>query len=213
MRTLYYYINNIFFIIILLVFAEKLLYFCLRCRLLDLVQCISTAEGRTMQPKQANGMTINTDNREIVIWRTFNAPRDLVFRVYTDPASIPQWWGMRNMTTRVDMMDFKPGGKWRFTLQDAAGIEYTSQGEFREIVAPERIVQTFEFEGLPGKSILETVTFESQGESTLLVTQDIFETIRDLETTLNSGLEEGTTETFDRLEDILKSLKNKGEKP
>src|SRR5579871_5754866 len=93
---------------------------------------------------------------EVRLTRDFDAPRDLVFKVWTDPAHIPQWWGPKYLTTVVDKMDLKTGGMWRFIQHDPQGNEFGFHGVYHAIVSPERIVNTFEFEGVPGHVVLET---------------------------------------------------------
>ena len=136
---------------------------------------------------------------ELQITRTFEAPRDLVFRVVTDPAAIPQCWGLRAMTTTVDEMDVRPGGRWRFVSRDADGNEYAFRGEYREVVAPERIVQTFEFEGMPGAISLETMTLEERDGRTLVTAHSRYDSAEACAAHVDSGMEGGARETYDRL--------------
>jgi uncharacterized protein YndB with AHSA1/START domain len=147
-------------------------------------------------------------DREVVITRIFDAPRDLVFKASTDPDHIPQWWGPKRFTTKVEKMDVNPGGVWRFIQRDKDGNQYAFNGVYREIVPPEREVHTFEFEGMPGHVILETSTFkEFEGKTKLTVT-DLFQSVEDRDGMFNSGMKEGATESMDRLEEIvLKTLK------
>ncbi|MEP7294372.1 MAG: SRPBCC domain-containing protein, partial [Chloroflexota bacterium] len=97
---------------------------------------------------------------EIIMTREFNAPRELVFKAFTDPALIPQWWGQDSATTIVDQMEVKPGGLWRYVQRDAQGSEYGFHGVYHAITSPEQIVYTFEFEGMPGHVLMETITLE-----------------------------------------------------
>ena len=103
-------------------------------------------------------------DREIVMTRVFDAPRERLFQAYTDPKLIPRWWGPARYTTAVDRMDLRPGGTWRYVHRGADGSEYAFRGEYREIVPPERLVSTFEFEGLPGHVSVDTASFEDLGE-------------------------------------------------
>jgi uncharacterized protein YndB with AHSA1/START domain len=145
-------------------------------------------------------------DREIVFTRVFNAPRDLVFKVYTDPKLIPQWWGPRHLTTTVDKMDVRPGGLWRFVQHMPNGSDYASKGVYREIVPPERIVGTFEFEGRPGHVAVETATFEDHDGKTKLTLRVFFDTVEDRDLALKSGAEKGAAETQDRLSELLGRL-------
>lgn len=141
--------------------------------------------------------------KEITITRVFAAPRDRVFAVLTDPTLIPQWWGPRRMTTEVDQMDVRPGGTWRFINRDADGTEYAFHGVYQEIVAPERVVQTFEWEGLPGHVSVETMTLEEYDGQTTMTATSRFDTTEDRDGMLHSGMEEGARETWERLAALL----------
>src|ERR1700736_2204123 len=125
----------------------------------------------TNDQQQAPTAMISTPtDREIHVERVFDAPRDQVFAAFTDPELIPEWWGPRDMTTVVDQMDVRPGGSWRFILGNADGGEAAMRGTYREVTPPERIVQTFEWEGMPGHVSVDTVTFEDLGDRTKVTT-------------------------------------------
>lgn len=142
-------------------------------------------------------------DREIVAERVFNAPRDRVFAAYTDADLIPQWWGPRDQTTIVDQMDVRPGGAWRFVMRDSNGDESGFRGTYREVAPPERIVQTFEWEGMPGHVIVETTTFEDLGGRTKVKNVSLFHTSEERDGMLASGMESGMTESHDRLDELL----------
>ena len=143
------------------------------------------------------------NTQEITITRTFNAPRELVFKTMTDPKLIPQWWGPRSLTTVVDKMDVKMGGVWRYVQRDADGNEYAFRGVYHQISAPERMVFTFEWEGMLGHILLETVTFEEVDGKTTITDSSVFQSVADRDGMLQSGMEEGSVETWDRLEELL----------
>lgn len=148
--------------------------------------------------------TVTTPSeREIVSERVFDAPRDRVFAAYTDPELIPQWWGPRGTTTIVDQMDVRPGGAWRFVGRDPDGGETAFRGTYREVTPPERIVQTFEWEGMPGHVVVETATFEDLGGRTRVTAHSLFHTSEERDGMLDSGMERGLTETHDRLAELL----------
>lgn len=154
--------------------------------------------------QQAQAAVVTTPaDREIRIERVFDAPRDRVFAVYTDPELIPEWWGPRGTTTVVDRMDVKAGGGWRFVVRDADGREQGFRGTYREITPPERIVQTFEWEGMPGHVSVETATFEDLGDRTKVTTTALFHTIEERDGMLASGMEQGMNETYARLDEVL----------
>ena len=108
-------------------------------------------------------ITAEPGKQEIIFSREFDAPRELVYRLWTDPRYVPEWWGPADLTTTVDSMDVRKGGIWRFVQRDAQGNEFAFNGVFHEASFPERIVQTTEFEGMPGVG-LETITFEEMLE-------------------------------------------------
>jgi uncharacterized protein YndB with AHSA1/START domain len=144
--------------------------------------------------------------REIHIERVFDAPRDRVYAVYTDPALIGEWWGPHGSTAIVDRMDVRPGGGWRFVSRDPDGTETAFRGTYREVSPPERIVQTFEWEGMPGYVSVETATFEDLGDRTRVVTTSAFHTTEERDGMLDSGMEGGLNETYERLDALLARL-------
>ena len=158
-------------------------------------------------PAKTTTILAEPGKQEILITREFDAPRELVFKACTDPTLIPQWWGPRYLSTHVDKMDVRPGGQWRFINRDTEGNEYAFHGVYHEVLAPERVIDTFEFEGLPetGHVTLETMKFEAlPGGRTRLTVQSVFQSIADRDATLQSGMEAGVNETYDRLEELLK---------
>jgi uncharacterized protein YndB with AHSA1/START domain len=158
----------------------------------------------------ANGTRIVAERgkQEVIITRVFDAPRDLVFRAYTDRNLMPQWWGPRRFTTTIGKMDVKPGGLWRCVQRDAAGNEYAFHGVYHEVRSPERIVDTFEFEGMPGHVSLETCTLEEINGKTKMTGRSVYQTIEDRDNMLRSGMEEGVFESMDRLEELLTKLQS-----
>ena len=143
-------------------------------------------------------------DREAELTRVFNAPRELVFKTMMDPALIPQWWGPRRYTTGVDKMDVRVGGKWRFVNRAADGGEHWFNGEYREIVPNERIVQTFEYEPFAGHVSVETMTLEElPGGRTLVRVRAVYPSKEDADAMVQGGMEEGARETYDRLEELL----------
>jgi uncharacterized protein YndB with AHSA1/START domain len=154
--------------------------------------------------QQAPTVTATTPtDHEIHVERVFDAPRDLVFAAFTDPKLIPEWWGS---TTIVDQMDVRPGGSWRFVGTNPDDSESAFRGEFREVVPPERIVQTFEWEGMPGHVHVQTATFEDLGDRTKLTTTLVFDTPEDRDRLLQHGMESGMNETYARLDQLLARL-------
>ncbi|TME61017.1 MAG: ATPase [Chloroflexi bacterium] len=151
-------------------------------------------------------VTLPSD-KEILITREFDAPRDVVFKAMTDPNLIPRWWGPRGYTTIVEKMDVRPGGKYRFLHRTTGGEESAFRGEYREVVAPERIVQTFEWEPMAGHISVETATFTEQDGRTLLTTRSVFASKEDRDGMIQSGMEKGLRETHDRFAELLVDLR------
>ena len=151
----------------------------------------------------ATAFTVEAGKPEIVISRVFDAPRELVFKTFTDPAAVPNWWGPRGLTTTVETMDLRPGGAWRFVQRDIDGSEYAFHGVYHEVLAPERVVSTFEFEGVPGHVVLDTVTFEDLGGKTRVTTRSMFQSVADRDAMVQSGMESGATESWERLAELL----------
>lgn len=144
---------------------------------------------------------------EIAGSRVLDAPPDLVFKAYTDPAVIPQWWGPSRYTTTVDKLDVRPGGAWRFVQRAADGGEHAFSGVFREVVPAKRLVFTFNYEALPGHEAVETVTLEAvEGGKTKVTDNMRFHNREDRDGMLQSGMEEGAAEAQERLVTALAKL-------
>lgn len=168
---------------------------------------MTTTEAQT---SSRSPTTLTTPSeREIVMTRVFDAPRDLVFQAFSDPQAIPRWWGPRRATTVVDQMDVRPGGAWRFVQRDPEGNEYAFRGEYREITPPERVVQTFEFEGFPGHVSVETLVLEDLGGKTRVTASSLFSSVEERDMMLQSGMEGGAVETWDRMAELLEALQRR----
>jgi uncharacterized protein YndB with AHSA1/START domain len=139
-----------------------------------------------------NSTTVVTPNElEIRIERTFDAPRAHVFSIYTDPRLIPEWWGEG---TVVEEMDVRPGGTYRF--RTAHGVV---QGEYREVRAPERLVQTFQ-------NHVQTLEFEDLGEQTKFTQTMRFATTEERDMTMQYGVKAGARSGFARIDAVLRRL-------
>ncbi len=150
-------------------------------------------------------LTLPSD-RESIMSRFFDAPRTLVFEAFTNPEMIAQWWGLRDMITVVDKMDVRPGGIWRYVQRDPDddGAPYAAfNGVYREIMPPKRIVSTFEYEGTPGHVLLNTTTFEEIDGKTKLTVHTLYQTPQHRDRMLESGMERGANESYDRLAELL----------
>jgi uncharacterized protein YndB with AHSA1/START domain len=143
----------------------------------------------------------------IVITREFDAPRDLVFLAFTDPELLVQWLGPRDLTMTVDRYDVRDGGKWRYLHADAQGNAFGFHGVFHGDPSPDAIVQTFEFEGVPGHVKLDTTTLEQRDGVTLVRTVSAFTSTADRDAMIASGMERGVRDSDERLEELLAKLR------
>jgi uncharacterized protein YndB with AHSA1/START domain len=142
----------------------------------------------------------------ILVTRIFDAPRERVFKAITDPKRIPHWWGPRAYTTMVDKMDVRPGGSWRFVQRDADGREEAFHGVYHTILPSKQLAYTFEWEGLPGHVLFETVTLEDlPGGRTRMLDSLVFQTVEDRDGMLQTGMEGGASESTERLAELLRS--------
>jgi uncharacterized protein YndB with AHSA1/START domain len=150
----------------------------------------------------------STTDRELVMTRIFNAPRELVFTVWTDPKHVVHWWGPTGFTNTIHEMDVRPGGKWKLTMHGPDGVDYPNQIVYKEIVKPERLVWTHGSgkENDPGEFEV-TVTFEEEGRKTKLTMKMVFKTKEALDLVKEKyGAVEGNKQTMDRLEQYLAKM-------
>jgi len=148
--------------------------------------------------------------QELYIIREFDAPRELVFRAYTDAELYAQWCGPDDLAMTVEEMNAVDGGSYKF-VHERDGHKYTFHGVYHEVLSPERIIGTFEFDGLPEKGhvIMGTTKFDELdgGERCRLVHQSVFQSVADRDGMLQSGMERGVTEGYDKLDRLLITLK------
>jgi uncharacterized protein YndB with AHSA1/START domain len=163
-----------------------------------------------MGGRGSNQLTVTTpSDREIVMTRVFDAPRDLVFEAHTSCEHMSNWWGPRKYEFASCELDFRPGGKWRIVHRAEGEEDQGFRGEFREIVRPERIVWTFEWEGMPGHISVDTLTLEEHNGKTTITATSVFDSVEDRDGMLQSGMESGAAETYDRLDEYLEILKGR----
>ena len=154
-------------------------------------------------------ITAEPGKQEILITRELDAPRELVFQAFTDPTLYVQWLGPKRFTMTLETFEPESGGRWRYIHTDQNGNAYAFHGVFHEVLAPELIIDTFEFEGLPEKGhvSLETLKLEElPGERTKLTIQAVYRSVADRDGMLQSGMEEGVNESYDRLAELLKKM-------
>ena len=157
-----------------------------------------------------NKTEITAEPGQLEIWvtREFNAPRELVFRAHTDPELFTRWLGPRDLRMTLERFEPRNGGIWRYVHEDTAGNKFAFHGVYHEVLAPERIIGTFEFEGLPetGHVILGTTKFEAlPGNRTRLTSQSVFQSLADRDGMIRSGMEHGVKDGYERLDELLAS--------
>lgn len=144
-------------------------------------------------------------DREIRTERIFNAPRERVWKAVTNPELISQWWGRGNKVV-IEKFEFQKGGHWRYVEHSPEGT-HGFEGRYREITPQERVVQTFEWDGMPGYVIVESMTLEDLGDGrTKLVNVSLFHTTQERDGMLNSGMADGMKQSYEALEKLLGKL-------
>jgi len=156
----------------------------------------------TAQEPTVKATVTTPRDREIRIERIFNASRDRVWNAMTDPELVAEWWGRGNKLV-IEKLEVKRGGHWRFVEHSAEGV-HGFEGRFREVTPPERVVQTFEWDGMPGYVIVNTMTLEDLGDGrTKMVTTSLFHTTEERDGFLQSGMEGGMNQSYEALDRVL----------
>ena len=152
-----------------------------------------------------NSVATSTADREIIATRVFDAPRELVFKAWTHPEHIGEWWGPRGFTTTTDEMDAKPGGVWRFVMHGPDGRDYKNKIVYIEVARPERLVyQHGGDDDVEPVNFQVTVTFAEQGGKTRLTVRMVFPSAEERDRVVKEyGAEEGLKQTLERLEEHL----------
>jgi uncharacterized protein YndB with AHSA1/START domain len=148
--------------------------------------------------------------QEMFITRVFNAPRDMVYRAFTEPELYEHWLGPRRLKMTLEKFEPRAGGSWRYIHEDENGNKFGFHGVYHEM-SPELMIDTFEFEGLPEKGhvSLETLKLEEMpGGKTRMTEQSVFQTVADRDGMAQSGMEEGINESYERLDELLESMKS-----
>ena len=145
----------------------------------------------------------STEDRELVITRIFKAPRELVFRVWTDMEHVGKWWGPTGFTNTILEMEVREGGMWRFIMHGPDGVDYPNLIEFQEVVKPERLVFAHGSDEDPGQFQV-TVIFEEENYSTKITMRMVFRSKEERDMVVEKyGAIEGNKQTMDRLEKHL----------
>ena len=150
---------------------------------------------------------------EFTLTRVFAAPRDPVFRIWTDSKYVALWWGVDGATNPVCELDVRPGGRWRIDMRTAGGTVYPNGGVYLEIIENRRLVytdvsdpQSPAWQGSPPGDRLNTVTFEDAGDATRVTLRVQFKSVADRDLFLGRGVKDGIAQSLDRLERVLHAL-------
>jgi uncharacterized protein YndB with AHSA1/START domain len=142
-------------------------------------------------------------DREIIATRLFDAPRELVWEVWTDPKHLAQWWGPNGFTNTIHEIDVRPGGVWRFIMHGPDGTDYKNEIVYVEVIKPERLV----YDHVSGPRFHVTLTFTEEGNKTRLNMQMLFESAAEREHTVKKfGAVEGLNQTLGRLQKHLEKI-------
>jgi uncharacterized protein YndB with AHSA1/START domain len=151
------------------------------------------------------GRTTPSD-REVHIERVFDAPRDAVWRAFTEPELIAQWWGRGNKLV-IERMEVERGGHWRFVEHTADGV-HGFEGRYREVTPPERLARTFEWDGMPGHVAVDTTDLVDLGDGrTKVVTRSLFHTTEERDGMLSGGMQTGLDQSYAALDRLLADLR------
>ena len=162
-----------------------------------------------MAPRNSRKLFVTTpSDREIVLTRTFDAPRALVFQAWTKPEHVRRWYGCAEFELVVCDIDLRVGGQYRYTTCAPDGVHHTMTGIYRDIAPPARIVHTERYEttGFISEDAIVTTIFEERDGGTTLTTTVLHRSRENRDGHLNSGMERGASETFDRLADLLANM-------
>ena len=155
-------------------------------------------------------VTAEPGKQELFITREFDAPRELVYRAHTDPEIFAQWLGPKDLSVEFEVFEPVSGGRWRFLNIDQDGNEYAFHGTFHE-VSPTRVIQTFEFDGMPetGHVSLETMTLEDLPNGrTKLTTHAIYQSVADRDGMVEAGMESGVADGYEKLDLMLAAMQS-----
>ena len=163
----------------------------------------------------AAGNSVVAPDRTIMVTRVFDAPRELVFKAWTDPKQVAQWFPPKDFTAPLCVLDPRPGGILRIVMKGPEGepfngADFPAEGVFTEVVVNERLAFTFAGEDANPPPILMTVLFEDQGKGKTKVTvHQTARTVEEYEALRKLGSEEGLSQSFDKLDELLARFKGK----
>jgi uncharacterized protein YndB with AHSA1/START domain len=150
-----------------------------------------------------HNMKSNTADRELTVTRLLNAPIKLVWKVWTDPKHIAQWWGPTGFTNTISKMDVKPDGEWDLVMHGPDGTDYKNKSIFKEIILHKKIV----YDHVSGPKFVTTINFEERGEQTFITWHMLFETAEEfIQTVKTFKADEGLKQNLVKLENYLSNL-------
>lgn len=161
-----------------------------------------------MSEESITKISAKPGEREVIITTVIDAPRELVFNTVMDPKYIPEYWGPKEYSTIVDKMDVRTDGSWRFINKDPTGKEYAFSGVYKLVSPPEKVVQTFNYEDMPGHEMTEMITYEERDGKTIITDRAVFQSVEDRDGMLNTGMEKGSIETMARFAELVKRIQN-----
>ena len=147
---------------------------------------------------------------QVIVIREFKAPRELLFRAYTEPDLVARWLGPPGLELIVNQLDPQHGGRWRWTHYDADGKGYVFHGLYHGTPTPERIVQTYEFDQQPGTVYLNLITFDEAEGITTLRQNTVFFAVEDRDVYVAGGMEHGIRASMQQLDDLVTELAEEG---
>jgi|ERR1700722_1275599 uncharacterized protein YndB with AHSA1/START domain len=154
-------------------------------------------------------LKVEPGKQELFVYREFEAPRDLVYKAFTDRKLLSQWMVPCNMTLQIDRFESIDGGVYQFTHTDPMGGKHVFRGVIHEVSAPQRLIRTFEYLNLPerGHVLLDTLQFEAlPGNRTRLTIHSVFQSVTDRDGMVGAGMENGVSESYQLLDELLASL-------
>jgi uncharacterized protein YndB with AHSA1/START domain len=158
----------------------------------------------TVKESKEKAIVTTPTDRSIHVERVFNAPRDRVWRAFTEPELVAQWWGRGNKLV-IERMEVERGGHWRYVEHGPDG-EHGFEGRYREVTPQDRLAMTFEWDGMPGHVAIETITFEDLGDRTKVVNTTLFHTTGERNGMIQSGMETGMNQSFEALDRLLEKM-------
>lgn len=158
-----------------------------------------------MKPQFETRVEIDRQSHQVRLERRFAAAPDAVFRALTDARLIPRWWGPARLETRVEANEMRHGGRWRYIQREASGQEFAFRGVVHLVEPPRLLINTFEFEGAPGRVVLQIASLTPLEGGTLFSQQAVFAAAGDLSGMVDSGMEAGERESLERLAQLLGS--------